>query len=274
MERPKTAKTSTRKNKKKILSAIKVLLNNARKNVSSYKASVDIIRNLLQQGVNEFKVGQEKEHFSNWQKITSDPEVLQNIKGAKILFITEQKMDKIPINPNFSSEKEKAIDSEIDKLLKKGVIKECEHEEGEYISPIFVSPKKDGGYRLILNLKNLNNYIQYSHFKMETLNHILKLIKPNCYMASLDIKDAYYTIPVAEEFQKYLKFIWKGKLLKFCVLPNGLLPCPRWFTKLLKYPMGSLRELLHILSSYIDGIFMSGDSELDCIQALVDTINL
>ena len=50
---------------------------------------------------------------------------------------------------------------------------------------------------------------------METLNHILKPIKPNCYMASLDIKDAYYIIPVAEEFQKYLKFIWKGKLLNF-----------------------------------------------------------
>ena len=109
---------------------------------------------------------------------------------------------------------------------------------------------------------------------METLNNILKLIKPKCYMASLDIKNAYYMIPVVEEFQKYLTFIWKGKLLKFCVLPNGLSPCPRWFTKLLKYPMGSLRELLYILSSYIDDIFMSGDSELDCIQALVDTINL
>ena len=109
-------------------------MNNARKNVSSYKASVDILRNLLEQGVNEFKAGQVKKHFSNWQKITSDPEVLQNIRGAE--------MDKIPINSNFSSEKEKAIDSEIEKLLKKGVIKECEHEEGEYISPIFVSPKK------------------------------------------------------------------------------------------------------------------------------------
>ena len=173
---------STSKNKK-ILSAIKVLLKNARKNVSSSKGSVDTLRNLLQQGVNEFKAGQVKEHFSNWQKITSDPEVLQNIKGTKIPFITEPKMDKIPINPNFSAEKEKAIDSEIEKLLKKGVIKECEHEEGEHISPIFVSPKKDGGYRLILNLKNLNNYVQYSHFKMETLNHILKLIKPNCYTA-------------------------------------------------------------------------------------------
>ena len=38
--------------------------------------------------------------------------------------------------------------------------------------------------------------------------------------------------------------------------------------------MGSLRELLHVLSSYIDDIFMSGHSELYCIQALVDTVNL
>ena len=52
MERAKTAKTSTWKNRNKLLSAIKVLLNNARKNVSSYKASVDILRNLLQRGVN------------------------------------------------------------------------------------------------------------------------------------------------------------------------------------------------------------------------------
>ena len=80
-------------------------------------------------------------------------------------------------------------------------------------------------------------------------------------MASLDIKNAYYAIPVAEENKKYLKFMWKGKLYKFCVLLNGLSPCPRWFTKLLKYPMGNLRELMHILSSYTDDICLQCDSE-------------
>ena len=83
---------------------------------------------------------------------------------------------------------------------------------------------------------------------METVADILKLVKSYCYMTSLDmIKGAYYTIPVAEEYQTYLKFMWKGKLYKFCVLPNGLSPCPRWFTKLIKYPMGNLRKLMHIL---------------------------
>ena len=88
---------------------------------------------LLQQGAKEFKAGQVKEHISNWNQITSDPEVLQNIAGAKILFVREPQMDKITSSPKFSSQRQEAIDLEIDKLLKKGVIKECEHENGEFI---------------------------------------------------------------------------------------------------------------------------------------------
>ena len=36
----------------------------------------------------------------------------------------------------------------------KGVLKPSYPEEGDFISPIFVTPKSDGGYRLILNLES------------------------------------------------------------------------------------------------------------------------
>ena len=93
-------------------------------------------------------------------------------------------------------------------------------------------------------------------------------------MVSLDVSNAYYTIRVAEEYQKYLKFMWKGKLYKFCFLPIGLSPCLGRFTNLLTYPMGNLRELMHILSFYIDDIYLQGDSELKCIQNIALTITL
>ena len=48
------------------------------------------------------------------------------------------------------------------------MIKETTHCTGEYISSIFIRPKKDGTYRLILNLKNLNDHVEYHHFKMDT----------------------------------------------------------------------------------------------------------
>ena len=38
------------------------------------------------------------------------------------------------------------------------------------------------------------------------------MVEKNCFMASLDIKDAYNSTPVDESSQKYLKFIWKEQL--------------------------------------------------------------
>ena len=45
---------------------------------------------------------------------------------------------------------------EINKLVGKGVIEYTEHEEGEFITPIFFCSKSYGTSRLILNLKTLN----------------------------------------------------------------------------------------------------------------------
>ena len=55
-------------------------------------------------------------------------------------------------------------------------------------------------------------------------------------MYTLDLKDAYYNVKVKDEFQCYLKFQWKQKLLKLVCFPNGLDPCPRKFTKISKAP--------------------------------------
>ena len=43
-------------------------------------------------------------------------------------------------------------------------------------------------------------------------------------MAPVDLKDAYYSIPIAEEDRKLLMFQWKGKYYQFTCLPNGHLP--------------------------------------------------
>ena len=69
-------------------------------------------------------------------------------------------------------------------------------------------------------------------------------------MASVDIKDAYYSVPIAAEDQKFLKFMFEGQLYQFTCLPNGLFPGPRKFTKLLKPPLATLREAGHILGAY------------------------
>ncbi|WAQ94975.1 LOW QUALITY PROTEIN: hypothetical protein MAR_007446 [Mya arenaria] len=121
------------------------------------------------------------------------------------------------------------LDGEIKSLLLKGVTETAQHCDGEFISTV---PKSTGSYSLILNLKSLNESVEYIHFKMESLHAAVRLITPGCFMALIDLKDAYYTVNVSEEFRKYLRFIWRGQLYQYTCLANGLACAPRKFTKL------------------------------------------
>ena len=130
---------------------------------------------------------------------------------------------------------------EIVKQLHKPAIVRAQHEPGEFISAIFVRPKMDGARRMILNLKDFNQHVEHHHFKMETLIDAIRLMTSNCFMASVDLKDAYYSVLIAKPHKKYLKFAWKGSLYAFSYFPNGLASCPRKFRKLLKPVYAVLR---------------------------------
>lgn len=232
-----------------------------------------MMKPVLLHDANNFTAGRLQNFSSNWERFTSDPWVLDTIKGCTIEF--EE-------GPNFSSRKElhfnsneaDIVDKEVVQLCEKGVIIKSEHCQGECISPIFIRPKKDGSHRVILNLKNLNKSIVYRHFKMDTLKSAINLMKPNCYMASLDWKDAYYSVPVAAEFQKYLKFKWRGSLYQFTCLAQGLSPAPRVFTKLTKPIYSHLRKMGHVNSAFIDDSFLMEDTVSDTRRNVMDTMEV
>ena len=69
---------------------------------------------------------------------------------------------------------------------------------------------------------------------MDTLNTALGMMRKNCYMASIDLTDAYNSFPVTTVDQNYLKFQFEGIRYKYVCLPNGLSSAPRIFTKLMK----------------------------------------
>jgi len=92
------------------------------------------------------------------------------VSGQCIEFDTMPSQKHPPAVKCFSKEENTIIKSEVSNLLKKPVIVETAHEPGEFISPIFVRPKKDGSDRMILNLKSLNKHVKYNHFKVDTLH--------------------------------------------------------------------------------------------------------
>lgn len=221
----------------------------------------------------EFKAGRIKYFHLEWRKITSDPFILNMVSGADI------PLDELPDHQDGVSNQVHGncyefVNAEIEKLLHLGVLVKSEHEYGEIISPIFLVPKDDDTYRMILNLKKFNESVHYTHFKMENLNSALDLMNKGCFMASVDLRHAYYSVPVHENFQKYLKFEWNNDLYKFTCLPNGLSNCPLYFTKLLKPVYAALRSKGHMSSSFIDDCCLVGNTYSECVENVQDTVAL
>lgn len=169
------------------------------------------------------------------------------------------------------------IDQEVQELLSKGavhyVLPNSHHEQG-FISSLFVVPKKGGGHRPVINLKPLNYFIPYEHFKMESVHMLKDLIRKGDYMVKIDLKDAYLTVPVWKDHQMYLRFIWRGSLLEFSCLPFGLASAPREFTKLLKPVWSILRQRGIRLIVYLDDILLIAQSKQLVLQHASSTLNL
>ena len=49
---------------------------------------------------------------------------------------------------------------------------------------------------------------------MDNLKTALNMMRQNCFMASIGLSDAYYSVPVALTDQKYLLFKFEGQMLR------------------------------------------------------------
>ena len=125
-------------------------------------------------------------------------------------------------------------------------------EPGEFISNLFIVPKPNGKYRPVINLRHLNKFVHYDHFKQETFKVVLDLLQRNDFLTSIDLTDACFSISVHSEDQKFLKFSWNGRMYKFVCVCFGLKSAPFLFTKVLKPVYAWFRQQNTRCSYYID----------------------
>ncbi len=93
----------------------------------------------------QFEAGRLKYYEENWRNITTDPVVLDMVKHCH--FDIDIPVDSLPsqthvVNCIFNENEKKIVDKEVESLLQLKVIKQVEHEDSEFISPIFNSAKR------------------------------------------------------------------------------------------------------------------------------------
>ena len=201
----------------------------------------------------------------NWQKITSDQLILQLVTGTPIPF-TQYPEPCEGFAPTFSAKEAQQVQNCVDEMLAKGAIKVVSPMKGQVVSHIFLRPKKDGSDRPVFNLRRLNRTVKYEHFKMEGLPLLKNMLIQNDYLIKVDLKDAYFCVPMLGSHKKFLRFRWMGQLFEFQCLPFGLASAPRDFTKLTKPLMSFLRRLGFRIVIYLDDMLLMNQDPLRLLR--------
>ena len=127
------------------------------------------------------------------------------------------------------------------------------------VSPLGLAPKKGAdGFRLILDLRFLNQHIVIPQFKYEDLSSIPTFLQPNDYMITLDLSKGYCHVDMHADFWTYLGFEWQGVFYVYTSLPFGLAPACWAFSKITRELISRWRRLGHRCSGFIDDSIHAG----------------
>lgn len=149
----------------------------------------------------------------------------------------------------------------------------------EIVSPIGVIPKPDGGVRLIHDCslpkgQSVNDYCTSEwNLKFASVDDAAALIEEGYYMAKVDLKSAYRSVPISKHSQRVTGLKWQfgsqTVFLKDTKLCFGSRLAPGIFHRLTQAVKRMLkRHGIKATVVYLDDFFITAPTFNDCMQSL------
>ena len=192
-----------------------------------------------------------------WKTVCDNDTIIDWVSnGVPIPFKTKPESFEIP-NRILNKVQTAFIDSEINKLVDIGAISKVSYKP-TCVSPIHCVPKKSGDFRLIVDLRFLNEQCDVPKFSNENIKSVCDIIETDDDLITVDLKNGFYHIGIQSEYKQYLGIKWKDNYYIWNVLPFGLSASPYFFHKILRPVVQYLRQKgLRIVFYVDDGILMS-----------------
>ncbi len=160
----------------------------------------------------------------------------------------------IPLNPLY----EQSLREQLDNWLKSGVISEG---MSNWSSPIFAVRKKGvngnpGKLRFVVDYRLLNNQTVKVQWPLPLIQDNLQRLGEGKIFSTLDLTQAYHSMPVDKESRHYTAFTANNKQYLFNRLPFGLSNAPSYFCMLMQKVLNLSPELEQFSLSYLDDIIV------------------
>ncbi|UYV82167.1 K02A2.6-like [Cordylochernes scorpioides] len=147
------------------------------------------------------------------------------------------------------------VQSELEKMVKQGIITKIYHET-EWSHPMVVVKKKSGQIRICLDPRKLNQALVRRHFQTPAPSELLHQIPKADYYTVLDVKSAYWHVPVANECRDLLVMATPFGKFRYNRLPFGLNISAQIFVEMMTNIFkNSFRNV-----TYVDDLLIYADS--------------
>jgi len=144
-----------------------------------------------------------------------------------------------------------------------------------FLNRLFEAPKRNSQEsRLVLDISKLNQHIQTFKFKKLSVAQVRLTLQPGTLLASLDLKEAYWHIPIHRRYRPYLAFSAGNQIYQFKVLPFGLNIAPRVFSKMLQPVQARLVKMGVQIFMYLDDWLILTVTPRECRSMIQKTLEI
>lgn len=163
---------------------------------------------------------------------------------------------------------QEAVNQELDEMLRNGVV---EPSSSPWAFPIILLRKKDGGYRFVVDFRELNKVTERDAYPLPLVSATLDKLRNARFLSTIDIKSAYWQIPLAQKSRPLTAFIVPNRgLFQFCRMPMGLHNAPATWQRFIDRLFLDLEQNVLV---YLDDVIICTNSFEEHLRLLKEVLD-
>ncbi|CAH8585581.1 unnamed protein product, partial [Dicrocoelium dendriticum] len=155
----------------------------------------------------------------------------------------------------------------IDDMIEKEVIRPS---TSPWAAPVVLVKKKDGGFRLCVDYRRLNEITRKDAFPLPRIDDLFDALGGSVYFSTLDLASGYWQVEVEESDRAKTAFVVPSGFYEFQTMPFGLSNAPATFQRLMQKVLHELMP--HKCLVYLDDVIVHGKTKDEHLNNLAEVL--